>query len=567
MRKRLIGSLGGKHILEQLSKEQPGKAIKTFQKENELQVPSSKPAIELLSLLGFTMKDINLSTLNFIKENTISLIKNLSVEQQLIFLEKSFPYIVIEELQEIPISIMKNLQNVPENFLRQLIPNQDICCKLPLEIQQKIWEMEPNVFLQQIELIVNEFRFDFQEQNRALVLYGTQIHPSKRRRGSRSLQKLLEIIGRSQKLYNLTLDYLRDLFIKTADLNICTFKSGVVMGIHDAQITELNRNNKSHTFTWIFDACIKDGTCRASRIDELKKFFDSITENDKILGDIAMVLADPFATFTLVRSIFISLKDLVPKQEIPKESEELRYLTILLQIASECHITIQKPKFIVPSIDNELLTIFYPMIVYRIIEEQSKLENKPSNSKDENQYSDLIKLLESRKPIARQATLYYILDKISQNFSECQILEHLLPSLCLTIHEGSLEDFAFVRSLIVLLSEKETVTNQQWVCVVDKFLVPLSTFSLQVHLQCLDLFTSSRSKPIHLILNSAKKLASLSDLFLNRERDASFTFPTLSYLLDEYRNLENILLLSKIDPFFLGQIISLLSEFINEFHN
>lgn len=51
-----------------------------------------------------------------------------------------------------------------------------------------------------------------------------------------------------------------------------------------------------HKFTWCMDACIREKNMDAKRSRELQGFLDSIKKGeDKLLGDLSVILCDPFA--------------------------------------------------------------------------------------------------------------------------------------------------------------------------------------------------------------------------------------------------------------------------------
>jgi negative elongation factor B len=52
-----------------------------------------------------------------------------------------------------------------------------------------------------------------------------------------------------------------------------------------------------HKFTWCMDACIREKNLDAKRSRELQGFLDSIKKGgDKLLGDLSLILCDPYAT-------------------------------------------------------------------------------------------------------------------------------------------------------------------------------------------------------------------------------------------------------------------------------
>lgn len=51
-----------------------------------------------------------------------------------------------------------------------------------------------------------------------------------------------------------------------------------------------------HKFTWCMDACIREKNLDVKRSRELQGFLDSIKPGqEKLLGDLSMILCDPYA--------------------------------------------------------------------------------------------------------------------------------------------------------------------------------------------------------------------------------------------------------------------------------
>ena len=63
---------------------------------------------------------------------------------------------------------------------------------------------------------------------------------------------------------------------------------------------------------------MRDNKIDTRRVQELKAFFDSIPENNPCLADIAMIIANPYTTNTIIRNIVDTLIEVVEKEGIPK---------------------------------------------------------------------------------------------------------------------------------------------------------------------------------------------------------------------------------------------------------
>lgn len=80
----------------------------------------------------------------------------------------------------------------------------------------------------------------------------------KGRRQSEVIQKLAEMIGSNVKLYDMTLQFLRTLFLRTRNVHYCTLRAELLMALHDLEIQDIISVDPCHKFTWCLDACIRE---------------------------------------------------------------------------------------------------------------------------------------------------------------------------------------------------------------------------------------------------------------------------------------------------------------------
>ena len=82
-------------------------------------------------------------------------------------------------------------------------------------------------------------------------------HP-KARRQEAVVKELVRMIGKNIKLYDLVLQFLRTLFLRTRNTHYCTLRAEVLMALHDLEIHEICSLDPCHKFTWCLDACIRE---------------------------------------------------------------------------------------------------------------------------------------------------------------------------------------------------------------------------------------------------------------------------------------------------------------------
>lgn len=56
---------------------------------------------------------------------------------------------------------------------------------------------------------------------------------------SKVVQKLTQMIGKNVKLYDMVLQFLRTLFLRTRNVHYCTLRAELLMSLHDLDISEI----------------------------------------------------------------------------------------------------------------------------------------------------------------------------------------------------------------------------------------------------------------------------------------------------------------------------------------
>lgn len=54
------------------------------------------------------------------------------------------------------------------------------------------------------------------------------------------MQKLAHMIGSSVKLYDMVLQFLRTLFLRTHNVHYCTLRAELLMALHDLEVQVIN---------------------------------------------------------------------------------------------------------------------------------------------------------------------------------------------------------------------------------------------------------------------------------------------------------------------------------------
>ncbi|KFQ22431.1 PREDICTED: negative elongation factor B, partial [Merops nubicus] len=259
------------------------------------------------------------------------------------------------------------------------------------------------------------------------------------------VQKLTQMIGKNVKLYDMVLQFLRTLFLRTRNVHYCTLRAELLMSLHDLEISEICAVDPCHKFTWCLDACIREKFVDNKRARELQGFLDGVKKGqEQVLGDLSMILCDPFAINTLALSTIRHLQDLVGQDTLPRESPDLLLLLRMLSLGQGAWDMIDSQVFKEPKMEVELITRFLPLLMSFVVDDHTfNVDQKlPSEEKGPVPYPSTIpeaftKFLQENR-IACEIGLYYILHITKQRNKNAFL--RLLPALVETFSDLSFSD-------------------------------------------------------------------------------------------------------------------------------
>lgn len=103
--------------------------------------------------------------------------------------------------------------------------------------------------------------------------------PFQVRRQGEVVQKLTHMIGNNVRLYDMVLQFLRTLFLRTRNVHYCTLRAELLMALHDAEVQEITNVDPCHKFTWCVDACIRERNVDTKRSREIQVHSQFKTDN------------------------------------------------------------------------------------------------------------------------------------------------------------------------------------------------------------------------------------------------------------------------------------------------
>lgn len=93
------------------------------------------------------------------------------------------------------------------------------------------------------------------------------------------------MVGKNVRLYDMVLQFLRTLFLRTRNVHYCTLRAELLMVLHDNDVQDVISMDPCHKFTWCLDACIRERFVDLKRAKELHCFLDTMRWNqEQVIG-------------------------------------------------------------------------------------------------------------------------------------------------------------------------------------------------------------------------------------------------------------------------------------------
>jgi len=184
------------------------------------------------------------------------------------------------------------------------------------------------------------------------------------------------MIGSNIKLYDMTLQFLRTLFLRTRNVHYCTLRSELLMALHEREVQDVISVDPCHKFTWCLDACIRERNVDIKRSRELQGFLDAIRRGqEQVLGDLSMTLCDPFAINFLSVSAMKLINHQVEKEGLPRDHPVLHLLLRMLALGLSAWDMINTQEFREPRLELPVIVQFLPSLMSLIVDDQVRALN------------------------------------------------------------------------------------------------------------------------------------------------------------------------------------------------
>eukprot|EP00095_Tigriopus_kingsejongensis_P003367 maker-scaffold153_size302544-snap-gene-0.8 protein:Tk03367 transcript:maker-scaffold153_size302544-snap-gene-0.8-mRNA-1 annotation:"hypothetical protein KGM_17840" len=381
-----IGIPGRDFLREALTScTDPLKAIEDFQIENGILLPSLRPMLPMLDLHGIKRLDFHNSVLEDLRDKLIQQIQGQASglaakerERKLKeLLVKSFPVIKIKPLRPVVMSVLKQMSFIEDRYLQVLVRDQELYEDCDIVIKRHLWRDNQSLFGDEVSPHLSNY---IRDKENALYRHESPNHffalSPKGRRQLEVIQKLADMIGHNVKLYDMTLQFLRTLFLRTRNVHYCTLRAELLMALHELEVQDIISVDPCHKFTWCLDACIRERNVDVKRSRELQGFLDAIRRGqEQVLGDLSMTLCDPFAINFLASSALKIMNHQVERDGMPRENAILHLLLRMLVLGLSAWEMIETQEFAEPKLDTKLVTRFIPALMSLIVDDQVRAQN------------------------------------------------------------------------------------------------------------------------------------------------------------------------------------------------
>lgn len=427
----------------------PLKAIEEFQVENGVMLPSLRTMLPLLDLHGVRRLDFHTSILEELRDNLITHINEMGQKEGRErdrklkeLLSKSFRLVRFKQLRPVVMCILRNTPHIDDKYLSVLVRDRELYSDTDTEVKRQIWRDNQSLFGDEVSPLLSQYievkqKVLFDHLNLSNQFFSSS---PKVRRQSEVVQKLAHMIGNSVKLYDMVLQFLRTLFLRTNNVHYCTLRAELLMALHDLEIQDIISVDPCHKFTWCLDACIREKSVDVKRSRELQGFLDSIKQGqEEVLGDLSMILCDPYAINFLATSAIRILQHLINHEAMPRDNTVLILLLRMLALGLSAWFMIDTQEFKEPKLDSQIVTKFIPALMSLMVD-------------------DIVRNLHSKLPPDERESAITIIDHSGPAPDACQayVTESSVASILAmyyTVHTAkSLDRVGLMRVLGILAS-------------------------------------------------------------------------------------------------------------------
>ena len=223
----------------------PLAAIEDFQVQNGILLPSLRPALPFLELHDVSRLDFHMTAMEELRDNLVAKVGELAASDNKNkykmlneLLEKSFPVIGMKSMRPVVMAVLKHIPRIKPEYLQTVMDGKELYGECATEVKRQIWEDNQALFGDEVSPLLTKYIQEketmlFTHENATLTFFS----PSpKTRRQAEVVEKLVDMVGRNIKLYDMVLQFLRTLFLRTRNVHYCTLRAEILMALHDLEV-------------------------------------------------------------------------------------------------------------------------------------------------------------------------------------------------------------------------------------------------------------------------------------------------------------------------------------------
>lgn len=440
----------------------PIKAINQFQTENGLQIASLEPVLPLLDLHGLTRVHFHHSVIKVLRGKVSKALPSLPRDTLEKLLKQAFSQMQHKELAPVGLEIMRLLDPVPAHYLKKIAAMPDVYKQCPIEVKRQVWEKQQGLFGDEVRPILNKYIWEKDvELHKGGAEDTTQANISpffaiqaRRRRDSPVIQKLRDMIGSSTPLYHMMLKFVRTLYLKNKTPHFCTLRADLLMSFHDSRQQGIYKEDPCHDFAFYIHYAVNERRIEEKIEPKLKEFYlKAISEQTEHLGDVALILADPYVINVVSDEIFRCLNDMIEKEMLPRDNSRLHFLLKFLNLGMHAWSIIHDDSTDEPDLNRRILKNDVPLLMLCLTEDL--LHSEIGSKYREGSVADFVNVA-GKSPVTRCLLLHYVLQlAVAKNIERLKMIIPLLHDSISTLDEVFVH--CLVSQLLLLLTEWKQV--------------------------------------------------------------------------------------------------------------
>lgn len=344
-----MGPQGASKVRQMLCKKDPLVCISRLQTQHGLH-KSCQPALHVLKLLGHSALEVHSGVMRLLSRRLQRLLSAGNVPQHrlLSLLEASFQYANVKELRPILVRCMLQLTAVPTKYLSRLAEDVALLEEMPLLLRQQVWSSHPQAWTSKVWPLLLDYAKERPVYPVTLWIPIRWVRAQTRRKRDEQLQHLVKLIGKCQKLYEMTLALLRTAFIQTGHRRYCQLRQDILMVQHEAKhsVAELQARDPCHQYAWSLDVGHRDHKLGPKIVDKLQTYLGAVPADHPVIGDLALLAACPVTQTVILTGLLDELRSMVgPDVVLPRERVSLVLSSQLLEFGERARNILSSQKF------------------------------------------------------------------------------------------------------------------------------------------------------------------------------------------------------------------------------